>query len=400
MQLIVSNAHQRKAPFVSGNSMTTVRSITFLLLLTFISCRQRITNDYEKTIIGEWTFVKKESKNQNDDIPPSLSRGLFVRGYNFLPDNICENKLGYFKRIQGNERHEEKTLFLGTITKYKIEEDSLKIYNLNDSTWNSQKIVSITADTMTLQKNESTFFKYSKTNYRIDDSEHFDEIIISSSGCYGTCPNNDISINKNGQVIYFGDEYNTVNGYYKSKVSSAIFSKLEIDFKKANIKNLQDLYSANWTDDETVSVTFIKDNKVVKTICDYGRQAPTEFCWAYTSARYLYQKIHLDTISNNLNYSPFKDALLKFDGMVCELSQSEGFYLWTLLLSSNETNKTFTGKYFIVNSWRREKKGVKTDGQLFQFTANDGTTKTYDLGFNFIKANGLDKKLRSKNQYD
>jgi hypothetical protein len=88
-----------------------------------------------------------------------------------------------------------------------------------------------------IRAGHSTFFKYSKTNYRIDDSEHFDEIIISSSGCYGTCPNNDISINKNGQVIYFGDEYNTVNGYYKSKVSSAkYFQSWKLILRKLTLK--------------------------------------------------------------------------------------------------------------------------------------------------------------------
>lgn len=379
--------------------MTTVRNITFLLLLTFVSCRQKPTNDYDKAIIGEWKFVKKELEKQTNDIPPP-SWGEFVSGYRFLPDNICENKLGYFKRIEGNERHDRKNFFLGTTTKYKINNDSLQIYNLNDSTWTSQKIVSITADTMTLQKNDSTFFKYAKANYRIDNNEHYDEIIISASGCYGTCPINDISINNNGQVIYFGDKYNTVNGYFKSKVSSKIFSNLENDFKKANIKKLQANYSATWTDDETVSVTFIKDNKVVKTISDYGRQSPTEFYWAYNSARYLYQQISLDTFSNHLNYPPFKYTMLETGGKVCELSQSEGFYLWTLLLKSNEINKTFTGKYYIVNNWRREEKQVRTDGQLFRFTGNDGIERTYDLGFNFITANGFDKKFRGKNKYD
>ncbi len=377
-----------------------MRNITFLLLLTFVSCKQMPKNDYEKSIIGEWTIVNEVSKKQTGSIPLPPTRRVLKSGYNFLPDNICENKLGYFKRIEGNERYDRKYLFLGTTTKYKIDKDSLKIYKLNNSTWTSQKIVSITKDTLTLQENNRTFLKYAKANYRFDGSEHYDEIIISSSGCYGTCPINDISINKNGQIIYFGDQYNTVNGYFNSTVSSTVFSKLENDFKKANIKKLPDNYSENWTDDETVTVTFVKDNKIVKTISDYGRQSPAEFYWAYTSARYLYQQIPLDTISNHLNYSLIKYTMFEADEKICELSQSEGFYLWTLLLVSNETNKTFSGKYFIVNNRSREDKKVKTDGQLFRITGKDGTEKTYDLGFNFITANSLDKKFRPKNKYD
>lgn len=385
---------------VSQNSKRTVPIITILSLFIFVSCRQKPSNDYDKLIIGEWKYVREHSKVQTGDFPQPPSWGLFTVGYNFLPDNICENKLGYFKRIEGNGRHDRKTLFLGTTSKYKIDNDSLMIYNLIDSTWISQKIVSISADTMTLKKNDSTFFKYAKANYHIDESEHYDKIIISASGCYGTCPVNDILINKSGQVIYFGYKFNTVNGYFKSKISSKIFSKLENDFKKANIKKLQDNYSAVWTDDETISVTFIRDNKVVKSISDYGSQAPTEFYWAYTSARYLYQKIPLDTFFNHLNYSPFKYTMLERDGKVCELSQSEGFYLWTLLLNSKETNKEFSAKYLIVNRGKEEDKEVKTDGQQFRFTDKNGLTKTYDLGFNFITTNGLEERFRPKNSYD
>lgn len=259
--------------------MVNIRIIIFILLLTFVSCRQKTTSEYEKSIIGEWTMVKEEIKKQNSEEPPPppSPMGKFVSGYTFLPNNICEYKLGFFKRIVDGR------LFLGTTTKYKIEEDSLKIFNRSDSLWTSLKIVSITADTMTLQWNDTTAVKYSKADYRIDKSEHYDEIIISASGCYGTCPINNISINRNGPVIYFGEEYNTVNGLYQSQINSTLFSKLEEDFKKANIKNLQDRYEDEWTDGETVSVTFIKDNKIVKSISDYRAQSPTEFYWAYTS---------------------------------------------------------------------------------------------------------------------
>lgn len=137
-----------------------MRKMTFLLLLTLFSCRQKPTNDYEKSILGEWILVKEVS----DNIPSSFHEGVFTAIYNFLPDNICENKPGYFKRIEVTERHDRKTLFLGSKTKYKIDKDSLKIYNLINNTWISQKIVSITPDTMTLKENDSTFLKYKKAN--------------------------------------------------------------------------------------------------------------------------------------------------------------------------------------------------------------------------------------------
>lgn len=360
--------------------------LPILVLLTFVSCRQKPSNDYEKAIIGEWKFVKEEAMNQTDDIQPHWRN--VASGYDFLPDNICDNKLGYFKIIEGDEVLDRKFLFLGTKTKYKIEQDTLKIYNLEYRTWISKKIINITENTMTLQENDSTFLQYTKTNYQIDQNEHYDEIIISTSGCFGFCPINDISINKDGQITYFGDEYNTMNGYFKSKVSSQVFLTIENDFKKANIKKLKDFYSSGIPDTETVYVTFIKDKKIVKTITDHDRQSPTEFIWAYTSARYLYQQISLDTLSHRLNYAPFKYTTINKDGTHYELLKSEGFYLWMLLSSSNLTNKTFTKKYYIAKIWERgERKQVRTDGQFFRFIGNDGIEKVYDLGFNFITTN-------------
>ncbi len=375
--------------------MTAIRYIFILLILTLVACRQKVSNDYEKSIIGEWTYIKEQPKAATGNITMMLAWGEAVNGYSFLPDNICENKLGYFKRTDDRE-----TQFLGTTTKYKIDNDILRILNLTDSSWISNKIVSITSDTMILQVNDSTLLKYSKANYHLDSSEHYDAIIVSSSGCYGTCPINNIIINRTGQVLYFGDRFNTVNGFYKSQINDNGFLTLEEYFKKADIKKLQNHYAANCSDDEEVSVTFIKDNKIVKSISDYGHQSPTEFYWAYTSSRYFYQKLQLDTISKSLNYLPFHFTKFEVGGKVCRLTISESFYLWTLLLNSRETEKVVTGKYIIKNGWQEDKRDIATDGRFYKITDLVGSIKTYDLGFNFIKTNELDKKFKPKNQHD
>lgn len=371
-----------------------------LFLFVFSSCDQKRTNRLEKDIIGEWIYVKEVNLNHKTELVPEPFFPNDIDGFSFMKNNVCENKLGYLKRVEGNEREDRKTFFIGTNTKYKIEGDVLKIYDLSISKWISQKIVSITPLSMTLQENDSIWSIYKRITYNLDTSEHYDQIIISASGCYGTCPINNISINKTGNVIYYGIGYNTVNGYFKSIISNSTFEKIESNFKKANIPKLKEMYMANWTDDETISVSFIKNNRIVKTISDYGRQSPSEFIWAYTTARYLYQQISLDSIKNNLNFSPLVFSVIESNGKISGLTQSEMFYLWTNLLNSKVSDENFSPLYAIKNMWNDKDIGVKTNGRYFQIIDSSGVKRTYDLGYNFITTNYFEKKLNSKVFYD
>ena len=163
-------------------------STYILTFLTLFSCRSKHDQTLEKSIIGEWTFTKiedKRNRNQNDKSLPPPPFGNMINGYIFSDSGQCENKIGYFKRIEGNVGEDRKTLFLGNTTKYKIEDDSLKIYDLARNIWKNTKIHSVISDTLTLQTGDSIFAKYSKVAYKIDKNESYDKIIVSSSGCFG-----------------------------------------------------------------------------------------------------------------------------------------------------------------------------------------------------------------------
>lgn len=366
-----------------------IRSITLFFLLNLLSCTLKKAAVYKELIIGEWTFVNKQPKTGNDELSPlSLEQ---KQGYVFSSDSNCDNKLGYFKEVRGKNLFDYRYIYLGTRTKYSIDNDSLKIFDLNDSIWKSQKISNITIDTLTIQADDSTILKYSKAKYIIDSNKLFDQIIVSSSNCYGSCPVNDISINRNGHVLYFGDSYNTINGLYQSEVDSSIFSKIETDFKKANIQMLHNKYDASWSDDQTVSVTFIKNKRIVKTISDYARQSPAEFYWAYLPVRYLYQQIPLSTMTKIPIQQIFKNTLFTSNGKYYWLNKSEGFFLWSLLINSSLTEKPLATKYSVIMLTldKLDYKKIETDGQLFKFTMQNGATKTYDIGFNFITENNL-----------
>jgi hypothetical protein len=350
-----------------------------------------------KLIYGEWTFARVEMNSQtinpNKVFPQIEMHGNYKNGYMFFPDNSCENKLGYFKSVNN------KTVFLGTKTKYIIEDDSLKVLNLIDSTWESTKIQSITSDTLTLATKGNILIKFSKANYIIDKTLSFDKIIVSSTPCNGPCEINDISIAKNGDVVYFGQRNNTIDGLFQSKVNKHVFTEIEQNFKKADIEKLSEESKNDCSDCQTIFVTFIKDNKIYKTIEDVGNQSTTEFYWAYMPVRFLYQTINLKQIVGD-KYKQFAIGYIRFEtkGKICDLPKSERFYLITELYNSKEVLHSFQRKYKIKYWGKDEKlKLIYSDGRYYQIEKNNKTV-TFDLGYNFLTRNNLYSKFKKKNE--
>lgn len=370
------------------------RLITILLTALFlVSCKTEREEKFKKLVYGEWTFARVEKKKETidpDKVFPRLMRPWNkMTGYIFFQDNSCENKLGYFNRIKGN------IVFFGTQTKYKIEDDSLKILNLSDSTWESKKIHEITSDTLTLIYKDSFLVKYAKANYKVDKKQLFDKIIVSSTPCDGWCEINDISVDKQGEIIFSGQRYNTVTGLFSSKISQSDYFRIEQRFKKANIEKLEKEYNDFESEGQTISITFIKDNKIYKTITDRGYMSPTEFYWAYMPLRFLFQTIDLKPlVVRNFEQLSSNRIILKSKGMYCDLEKSEMFYLITELYNSKEVKRNFESKYNLVFRDNELKKHIiKTDGRFYQIEKK-GLSVTVDLGYNFVTRNDFSKKFR------
>ena len=362
------------------------------LLLTLIGCSTKKENPNSKKIIGEWTFsrtVLKKMSSDSLDVPPFISTQRNTKGYIFLENGLCINKLGYFKPYQGNEKDNYLNYF-GNKTKYVIEKDTLKVFGLINNSWESQRIYSLGNDTLKFLNSDSSLSEYIRSHYKIDQYEKYDKIILSSSGCYGECPVMNISIDKDGRITYYGQRFNKINGLYSSKITKQEFKQIEIEFKKAGIMNLKDLYQAYWTDDESIYITFIKGNKIVKSIHDYGGQSPKELIWAYTPLRYLYQRVKLSPIQfqkSNLLNSHFRFENQK---SLCSLSKSEGFFLATELLKGKIASSKFASKYTLVledNDYKVIK--IRTDGRYYEFNK-----EVFDLGYNFIDVNKLERRFK------
>ncbi|MRM82563.1 DUF6438 domain-containing protein [Riemerella anatipestifer] len=371
--------------------MKTILQI-LLLLLVFVSCKSEKQKQLEKEIIGEWNLVEKkdvEKQNNRTEEPP-LQIFKILGGFIFKKNGTVIDKLGFFDVNEDKPRNEQRIRYVGDSTQYKIKDDSLKIFDPIRKSWSNYKIISLTTDTLILQSHKDFYIKYAKANYQLNSKEFYDKIIISSSGCYGTCPIMDIEFNSNGDVYYLGEDYNLINGAYISKIPKSEYKLIEKEFKKSNILSLECNYSAPITDLNTVTVTFVKNKKVVKTIFDYATQAPSEFIIAYRKAMYAYQKMKLKKLSPIVGFPNSTSFSISKRNKLLHVSQSEKFLLLNEIRNGRIVSKDITPKYkltFYSEDDFEIKSVIYSDGRYFK-----SDKYTYDIGYNFMEQPQIDNQ--------
>jgi hypothetical protein len=325
-----------------------------------------------------------------------------LEGYEFQDNGICHKKRGYYKKIRsripgmenasGDRTERITTYFLGTETKYKIDGDVLSIFDLTDSAWQEAIILRLSNDTLSLQLSDNTTTNFVRTRYQFDTTQLFDEVVVSTSGCFGTCPITSTLISQSGEVVYYGEQHTIHNGLYRFTLTKEEYNKVRSDFAKAKFNELEKTYEADWTDDEEITITFLKHGKIVKSITDYGKVGPNELFWAYTPVRSMYQLKVLDSITTSPSVLGQPREFMSSIQSALDLSKSETFYLWNLLRQSTEVNVPFVKKYSIGFDEGYEIRKLETDGRYFAFETSGGKRITFDIGFNYFEINGLNKK--------
>lgn len=337
---------------------------------------QQVTNS--QLIIGEWKF-DNQPKHQFE--PPSANHG-----YNFLPNGTCEYKPVFLEK--GKDNHTPQT-FLGTSTPYKLTGNQLQIYHLSQHRWKKATIEFHSNDTLLLKYGDGSIGHYYRMNYPYRKADLFDDIIVSASGCFGSCPIDNTYLKKDGTVLYY-NETSSPFSLYQLKLDTTTLSKIYLQFVKADIEGMQTIYKKSITDYETITVTFLKNGKIVKTILDYAYTAPDEFNWAYTPIRYLYQQIPKTPITSIPDYLKIQHLNFESTQERTNLRKSESFYLWNLLFSGKEVDQLFDSSYTLdYHSRDTIQQTIKTDGRFYRFEMKNGKIITIDIGFNFIAENSL-----------
>lgn len=400
------------------------RLLCFSFILLFACNKQvDVPTEQEKQLaeqlIGDWVPAGNVpyAPDKKTDFPPPPG-GVILYGYTFHPNGVAEFKHGFFRVELGKERRDKRIYYLGNRTTYKVSNDTVSILNRTDSVWRDLPIARITSDTMSI-KGDNSFVNFRRANYDLKDAPTFDAIVLSTSGCYGTCPISNTMISSDGKVLFFGAKYTTKEGLMEGNITKKMFNELQENFQKSGIDTLQNKYTASGTDMEEISVTFIKKGKIYKTIRDYGKEGPHELLWAQIPLRYLYQHTALKPVS--VNQTPFTSYLFNFEfekgDKRLELSQSESFLLWNYMRLGKQTNVNYKPRFDLVHygnyywfpsiteemngkGYEAEKKEkyihVKTDGRYYTFYRDGEKPETVDIGFNFFDTNFEESDLKNQ----
>ncbi len=232
----------------------------------------------------------------------------------------------------------------------------------------------------------------------------FDKIILSTSSCMMECPMSNIILNADGTVIFKGQGAITKKGLFTGKVAPKYLETLQSQFEKINFDSLKNKYESPVTDLQTVSVTFIKNGKIYKTVNDYGRTAPAFLKSSYASLENLYQNIPLKKIPDPAFIPSFEgitNSKIKKEGKVLDLTQSETFLLFNYLRNGRISHSKFKTRFKLHTNYDAINPlyDIDTDGRYFTFNVN-GKPLTIDIGFNFYDVNAKNWVWRKADEYD
>ncbi len=148
---------------------------------------------------------------------------------------------------------------------------------------------------------------------------------------------------------------------------------------------------------EEITITFLKDGRIYKTITDYGGNAPADLVWAYARLRHLHCWIKLTKLSNTELPAYLRMRFLSFmkGNTICGLTQSESFLLWSYLYKGKQTTQLATPRFNLRNflwspdnnEYSDEANNIRTDGRLYTFFVKGQKPVTIDIGFNFFDRN-------------
>ncbi|MFC6096127.1 DUF6438 domain-containing protein [Flavobacterium qiangtangense] len=379
--------------------------IPLLVVFTLISCNQNLklenNNPLNDSLIGDWEPLPFTPNDSSEFIivpPVGISYG-----YSFSKDSI-DFFTGLFDFKRDTSPRGKTVKYLGNFKHYKLDKNKLFIKNSENGKWQEfWTIKEIKNDTLFIVEEDGNSNKLKRIKHK-DSFGDFDKIIYSSTGCYGTCPILNVSLDRDGNVLFYGEAYVKSIGFYKGKVEQKYTAFIFKKFEKANVKSLKSHYSEAITDSQTITTTFLKEGKIIESIFDHARQAPKELLWAYVPIANIFDSHKLLKVTEKEELPKVKLLDFSLGEKKLQLLESEGFYLWTELWKSAKTETKFKETYNLsFENYRQKNEANQTikitsDGRYFKFKSIEKTT-TYDLGYNFIEKNFKKSDIKKVEEY-
>lgn len=372
--------------------------ILIIIAISFFSCQK----EKRLSLEGNWQFDTVVSYDKSKIGNPFIANEI-ASYFNFKikNDSVIHFNEGFFDFISledtysENQTHLRATYYLGTETKYFLKDSILVFYNKYNNKNDTIKLLKISQNELLIRSKEGVIFKLiNKINNYFDDSK-FDAIVVNRSPCFGICPFNFTYLDRKGNFYFKNLAYNTISSDISTKLdknkTNALFSIIDkIDFIKH-----KDNYFRAVTDNQTNTISFFKNGKIIKTITTYA-DCPVDLKEAINEISYAYQNVpeendYESILGNDETFGfQFKDKKLT-------LLPSEADFLEVELSRTKKVNIKFNEKFEIDPGYYENKgkyKKIFTDGRYYKFILKDNSSFVVDLGYNFIDKNPILKKNR------
>lgn len=320
-----------------------MRKAYFVFVCTLCIACQACESGYTSKFKGYWIAVKQEYILKDaikfdpyePPPPPALPGGaLYDELFFYSIDSLEHYSFQDYWRNKWAYRDDSTVkLYNGNRRRFRItSRQELQLFDPDSIQWQTRGKINLIKDTLILREKhwETKYVRVNKVN-----KSDFDELVISSSGCYGTCPVMSVIIKADGKVVYAAEKHTVKKGLYEGELPKELLDVIWFRFRKGYQQGIKNIYMASHTDDESVEVTFVKDGKIVKSVYDYGHQSPQEF----TSA-YIYLMNRIDNLANLRESNQVQPSEMSFKYSLDEgkkqyrLLHSESFWLWSRLLKA------------------------------------------------------------------
>lgn len=349
--------------------------LLFALLLTGCEQQKKLSKRQIITMLqGKWTLV-----GSTEDTAKKTGMKTFL----IATDSLAGKTYLYT---------EQQFFPAKTLT---IRPDSLLLKDTANQVW---RLKNLTPDSLVFVTRKKVEYCYTKQAVT-QSPNNFDQIILSTGECDGSCPVMSVSLNKKGELFYYGQDQVSPLGFYRNQLPATVTAELFATFEKITIGNLQNKYIGEVIASHlpTFTTSFIKNGKIIKAVDDYGGIAAKLRC-VYKKIPQLYANNKLKLIMPGIHFPPiiYRTRNKTHESIFLP---SESFLLWIALRKSKPVKKQFKATYQIaydvafsylsVDGLKSfvNIKTIKTNGQYFSYIFKDGTSSTYDLGYDFFKRN-------------
>lgn len=280
--------------------------LSYLIFLTVcftVGCNVSEPKSEVEKIQGSWLF-------DTSNLPVLKQERIISKvrdncGFQFDGDK-CHLNCSFYTKDLSNVCFGMRS---GYVTNFKIQDDSLKIWDNEKNRWHYYLIKKLTADSLIiLDTNMQYSLKYIKPVLKLSDENIYDAIVVSKrfTGEDYDCTDESFYLNKVGDFYYNNHEGIINSGKLNDQLVNSLFS----NFKFLDVNKLDNEYVGGGTGGSvTYCIVFLKNNNVVKRVIDQQNTSPDELLIGYVP------------MVNTLN--KITNGVGKFDSNILELIKQE-----------------------------------------------------------------------------